>query len=43
MECTVSAMLLAILKKHGVKYICGLPAAQIGLIMDGAYSDQELK
>ena len=43
MECTVSAMLLAILKKHGVKYICGLPAAQIGLIMDGASRDPELK
>lgn len=42
MECTVSDMLLAILKKHGVKYICGLPAAQIGLIMDGASRDPEL-
>jgi len=41
MECTVSAMLLAILKKHGVKYICGLPAAQIGLIMDGASRDPD--
>ncbi len=43
MECTVSAMLLAILKKHGVKYICGLPAAQIGLIMDGASRDPDFK
>ena len=42
MECTVSDMVLAILKKHGVKYICGLPAAQIGLIMDGASRDPEL-
>tara|TARA_R110002110_G_C13470525_1_gene720915 strand:+ start:25838 stop:27580 length:1743 start_codon:yes stop_codon:yes gene_type:complete len=42
MECTVSDMLLAILKKHGVKYICGLPAAQIGLIMDGASRDPDL-
>jgi len=42
MECTVSDMLLRILKKHGVKYICGLPAAQIGLIMDGASRDPEL-
>lgn len=41
-ECTVSEMLLLILKKHGVKYICGLPAAQIGLIMDGASRDPEL-
>jgi acetolactate synthase-1/2/3 large subunit len=43
MECTVSEMLLAILKKHGVKYICGLPAAQIGLIMDGASRDPDFK
>ncbi|MCF7982367.1 MAG: hypothetical protein K9K86_10305, partial [Pseudomonadales bacterium] len=43
MECTVSDMLLAILKKHGVKYICGLPAAQIGLIMDGASRDPDFK
>tara|TARA_R110001592_G_scaffold363372_2_gene686198 strand:+ start:69408 stop:71153 length:1746 start_codon:yes stop_codon:yes gene_type:complete len=42
MECTVSAMLLAILKKHGARYICGLPAAQIGLFMDGASRDPEL-
>ncbi len=41
MECTVSAALLAILKKHGVKYICGLPAAQIGLVMDGASRDPD--
>lgn len=41
-ECTVSDMLLAILKKHGVKYICGLPAAQIGLFMHGASRDPEL-
>lgn len=41
-ECTVSDMLLAILKKHGVKYICGLPAAQIGLIMHGASRDPDL-
>lgn len=41
-ECTVSDMLLEILKKHGVKYICGLPAAQIGLVMHGASRDPEL-
>jgi acetolactate synthase-1/2/3 large subunit len=35
-------MLLAILKKHGVRYICGLPAAQIGLFMDGASRDPDL-
>ncbi len=43
MESTVSGILLAILKKHGVKYICGLPAAQIGLIMDGASRDPDFK
>lgn len=43
MESTVSGMLLEILKKHGVKYICGLPAAQIGLIMDGASRDPDFK
>lgn len=42
MECTVSEMMLAILKKHGVKYVCGLPAAQIGLIMDSASRDPDL-
>ncbi|MEQ8514949.1 MAG: thiamine pyrophosphate-binding protein, partial [Chromatocurvus sp.] len=41
-ESTVSDMLLAILKKHGVKYICGLPAAQIGLFMHGASRDPDL-
>ncbi len=40
---TVSDVILAILKKHGVRYICGLPAAQIGLVMHGASSDPELK
>lgn len=42
MEMSVSAMLLEILKKHGVKYICGLPAAQIALIMDGASRDPDI-
>lgn len=42
-EGSVSDVLLAILKKHGVRYICGLPAAQIGLIMHGASRDRELK
>lgn len=41
MQASVSDVLLAILKKHGVRYICGLPAAQIGLIMHGASSDPE--
>lgn len=42
MQYTVSGVLLAILKKHGVKYICGLPAAQLGLLMDGAARDPDL-
>ncbi len=42
MEGSVSDVLLAILKKHGVRYLCGLPAAQIGLIMNGASRDPEL-
>lgn len=42
MQGSVSEVLLAILKKHGVRYICGLPAAQIGLIMHGASSDPDL-
>lgn len=37
---TVSSVLLDILKKHGVRHIVGLPAAQIGLIMNGASRDQ---
>jgi acetolactate synthase-1/2/3 large subunit len=42
MQGSVSDVLLAILKKHGVRYVCGLPAAQIGLIMHGASSDPDL-
>jgi acetolactate synthase-1/2/3 large subunit len=42
MEGSVSDVLLAILKKHGVRYLCGLPAAQIGLVMNGASKDPEL-
>jgi acetolactate synthase-1/2/3 large subunit len=38
---TVSDVILAILKKHGVRYFCGLPAAQIGLVMHGASSDPD--
>ncbi len=41
MQGSVSDVVLAILKKHGVRYICGLPAAQIGLIMHGASSDPD--
>ncbi len=36
---TVSSVLLKILKKHGIRHVFGLPAAQIGLIMDGASKD----
>jgi thiamine pyrophosphate-dependent acetolactate synthase large subunit-like protein len=42
MKSSVSDVLLAILKKHGVRYVCGLPAAQIGLVMHGASSDPDL-
>ena len=43
MDGSVSDVLLAILKKHGVRYICGLPAAQIGLVMDGASRDPDFR
>lgn len=36
---TVSSVLIKILKKHGIRHIFGLPAAQIGLLMDGAGKD----
>lgn len=36
---TVSSVLLRILKKHGIRHIFGLPAAQIGVMMDGAGRD----
>lgn len=36
---TVSSVLLKLLKKHGIRHIFGLPAAQIGLLMDGAGKD----
>jgi acetolactate synthase-1/2/3 large subunit len=39
MASTVSSVLLKILKKHGIRHIFGLPAAQIGLLMDGAGKD----
>lgn len=42
MQGSVSDVLLAILKKHGVRYICGLPAAQIGLLLHGASRDPDL-
>ncbi len=42
MQGSVSEVLLAILKKHGVRYVCGLPAAQIALVMHGASTDPEL-
>jgi acetolactate synthase-1/2/3 large subunit len=43
MEGSVSEILLAVLKKHGVRYVCGLPAAQIGLFMHGASRDPDIK
>lgn len=36
---TVSSVLLKLLKKHGIRHVFGLPAAQIGLLMDGAGKD----
>jgi len=36
---TVSSVLLKILKKHGIRNVFGLPAAQISLLMDGAAKD----
>ncbi len=36
---TVAGILLKILKKHDIRYIFGLPAAQIAMIMDGAGKD----
>lgn len=36
MEATVSDLLLSELQKNGTRFICGLPAAQIAGIMDGA-------
>ena len=36
---TVSSVLLRILKKHGIRHVFGLPAAQISMIMDGAGRD----
>ena len=36
---TVSSVILDVAKRHGVKYVFGLPAAQIGQIMDGAAKD----
>jgi len=36
---TVASILLKILKKHGIRHIFGLPAAQISMVMDGAGRD----
>jgi len=36
---TVSGVLVEILKKHGIRHIFGLPAAQLGLVMDGTSKD----
>jgi len=35
---SVSEVLLLILKKHGVRYVYGLPVAQIELVMHDASS-----
>lgn len=36
---TISGVLLEILKKHGIRHVFGLPAAQLGLVMNGASRD----
>ncbi len=36
---TVSSVLLRILKKHGIRHVFGLPAAQVSVVMDGAGRD----
>jgi acetolactate synthase-1/2/3 large subunit len=36
---TVSGVLVKILKKHGIRHVFGLPAAQLGLVMDGVSRD----
>lgn len=40
---TVSSVLLRILKKHGIRHVFGLPAAQLSLVMDGAGKDPWFK
>jgi acetolactate synthase-1/2/3 large subunit len=39
MNDTVSSVLVKILKKHGIRHVFGLPAAQLGLVMDGVSKD----
>lgn len=39
MKCTVSDLIIALMKKHGMRYVFGLPAAQISGIMDGVSRD----
>lgn len=39
MESTVSDLLVALLKRHGVRYVFGLPAAQVSGVMDGVARD----
>lgn len=36
---TVSGLVIALLKKHGVKLVFGLPSAQLGIFMDGVSKD----
>lgn len=36
---TVSSVLVKSLKKHGIRHVFGLPAAQLGLVMDGVSRD----
>ncbi|MFQ5698548.1 MAG: thiamine pyrophosphate-binding protein, partial [Myxococcota bacterium] len=42
MDGTVSDLLVALLKRHGVRHLFGLPAAQISGVMDRASRDPEI-
>ena len=42
METTVSELIVALLKKHGVRYVCGLPAGQLLGLMDALGRDDEI-
>ena len=36
---TVGGLIVALLKKHGIKHVFGLPSAQLGIFMDGVSKD----
>lgn len=43
MERTVSEIIISLMKKYGIRYVFGLPAAQISGFMDGVSSDSDFK